>query len=199
MTTRVVSPERALRPGRPKAGHETRIQRYPIDLVRAGLGLTVVGVGFLIAQRGRLPVLERDVFQLVNDLPPAIFAGVWAIMQLGNVVAVPLVAAVAAATRRFRLARDVLLSGVLAYFTADLVKSLVRRERPGGFAVDPFLPEGPIGGLGFISGHAAVAAALATAAVPYLNRRGRRVVWVLAWTVALARVYVGAHLPLDVV
>lgn len=52
---------------------------------------------------------------------------------------------------------------------------------------------------GFVSGHSAVAAALATAAAPYLSRRLRRVAWALALTVGLARVYVGAHLPLDVV
>src|SRR3712207_7849626 len=47
--------------------------------------------------------------------------------------------------------------------------------------------------------HSAVAAALAAAAVPYLSRRTRRVVWVLAWIVALARIYAGAHLPLDII
>jgi undecaprenyl-diphosphatase len=119
-------------------------------------------------------------------------------MQLGNVVAVPAVAAIAALTRHFRMARDLLVSGVLAYFAADLVKGIVGRERPAGFPVDAVLLDGNVSGIGFISGHAAVAAALATAAVPYLSRRGRRTAWALAWTVAIARVYVGAHLPLDI-
>ncbi|RBY87728.1 phosphatase PAP2 family protein [Blastococcus sp. TF02A-30] len=175
------------------------VQRHPVDLVRVLLGAAVLGLGFLVAQRGELPVFERDVFQLVNDLPPAVFPVIWAVMQLGNVLAVPVVAAVALLARRVRLARDLLISGGLAYVTADLVKGVVRRERPGGFAVEVNFPEGPVGGLGFISGHAAVAAALATAAAPYLPRRGRRAVWVLAGIVALARIYVGAHLPLDVV
>jgi membrane-associated phospholipid phosphatase/uncharacterized membrane protein YbhN (UPF0104 family) len=135
----------------------------------------------------------------VNDLPATVFPVVWVVMQLGNVVAVPVVAAVAALTRRFRMARDVLVAGVLAYVASYLVKSVVRRERPSGFAVEVHFPEGPVSGLGFVSGHSAVAAALAAAAVPHLSRRGRRVAWALAWTVALSRVYVGAHLPLDVV
>ncbi len=170
-----------------------------MDLVRVLLGAAVLGTGFLIARRGELPVLERDLFQLVNDLPPALFPAVWVVMQLGNVVAVPAVAAAALLSRQVRLARDLVVSGLLAYLAADLVKSVVRRERPGGFAVEVNFPEGPVAGLGFVSGHAAVAAALATAAVPYLSRRARRLVWVLAWVVALARIYVGAHLPLDVV
>src|SRR3712207_2373768 len=175
------------------------VQRHPVDLVRVALGVAVLGLGFLVAQRGQLPVLERDLFQLVNDLPATLFPVVWAVMQLGNVVAVPVVAGVAALTRRFRMARDVLVSGVLAYVASDLVKSVVQRERPVGLVVEVNFPEGPVTGLGFVSGHSAVAAAVATAVVPYLSRRGRRVAWALAWTVALGRIYVGAHLPLDVV
>src|SRR3712207_7349543 len=33
----------------------------------------------------------------------------------------------------------------------------------------------------------------------FRSRRGRRVAWALAWSVALSRVYVGAHLPLDII
>src|SRR5689334_15719677 len=174
-------------------------ERHPGDLLRVGLGLVVLGIGFLIAQQGQLSALERDLFRLVNDLPGFFFPVVWAVMQLGNVVAVPTLAAVALLTRRFRLARDLLLSGLLAYYAADLVKGVVGRERPSGLPVGAVLHEGVVGGAGFISGHAAVAAAMATAAAPYLTRRWRRVVWALAWTVGLARIYVGAHLPLDVV
>ena len=72
----------------------------------------------------------------------SVFPVVWAVMQLGNVVAVPILAAAAALARRFRMARDLLVSGLLAYLAADLIKSLVRRERPGGFAVGPVLPRG---------------------------------------------------------
>ena len=54
-------------------------------------------------------------------------------------------------------------------------------------------------GLGFPSGHTTVAAALATAAGPYLGRRGRRISWCGVWIVAIARIYVGAHFPLDTV
>ncbi|MGY1641918.1 phosphatase PAP2 family protein [Geodermatophilus sp. SYSU D00703] len=199
MTSRVAEPAgRELPAPRPGAGRPP-VQRHPVDLVRAGLGLAVLGLGLLVAQRGELPVFERDVFRLVNDLPATLVPVVWTVMQLGNALAVPAVAGLAALTRRFRLARDLLVSGLLAYLAADLVKSLVQRERPGGFLLEVNLPEGPVGGLGFVSGHSAVAAALATAVVPYVSRRGRRWAWALAWTVALARVYVGAHLPLDVV
>jgi len=197
VTTREVAAEATSRPGPDSPRPTDRVQRHPVDLVRVVLGLAVFGLGFLIAQRGELPVLERDLFRIVNDLPELVFPVVWAVMQLGNVVAVPLVAAVAALTRRFRMARDILVSGLLAYVAADFVKSVVGRERPAGL-LDANLLDGNVSGIGFISGHAAVAAAMATAVAPYLSRRGRRVAWALAWTVAIARVYVGAHLPLDI-
>ena len=198
MTTRVLSTRAAVRPGGKAADRHPVIQRHPVDLVRVLLGLSIFGIGFLVAQRGQLSVFERDVFRIVNDLPEIVLPVVWTVMQLGNVLAVPVVAGAAALAGRFRMARDLLVSGLLAYVAADLVKSVVGRERPAGL-LDVNLLDGNVTGIGFISGHAAVAAALATAAVPYLTRRGRRVAWVLAWSVALARVYVGAHLPLDIV
>ena len=182
----------------PVAVGQPPVVRLPTDLVRAGLGLIVLGIGFLLTQQGELSAVERDAFRLLNDLPGLVLPAVWAVMQLGNVVAVPALAAVAALLGRFRAARDLLVSGLLAYVAADLVKSIVGRERPGGLPVGAVLHEGTIGGIGFVSGHSAVAAALATAVAPYLTRRGRRVAWALAWGVALARVYIGAHLPLDI-
>lgn len=52
-------------------------------------------------------------------------------------------------------------------------------------------------GRGFVSGHAAVVAAIATVVTPYLGTRGRWIVWTLVVITTTARVYVGAHLPLD--
>jgi glycosyltransferase 2 family protein len=57
----------------------------------------------------------------------------------------------------------------------------------------------PDRGLGYVSGHSAVAVALATVANPFLGRRARRVAWTLAACVCVARIYVGSHLPFDVV
>ena len=53
-------------------------------------------------------------------------------------------------------------------------------------------------GLGFPSGHAAVSFALTATAVPFLARRWRRVIWVVPLTVGFARIFVGAHFPVDV-
>ena len=54
-------------------------------------------------------------------------------------------------------------------------------------------------GLGYVSGHAGVAVALGVAAFGELSRAGRIATLVAVPTVGLCRIYVGAHLPLDVV
>jgi undecaprenyl-diphosphatase len=90
------------------------------------------------------------------------------------------------------------LSGIVTYGLAKVVKAFVQRGRPGALLDHVALRGTYAGGLGFVSGHAADAVALAAAASPYLDRRGRVVVWGLAAVVGAARLYVGAHLPLDV-
>ena len=54
-------------------------------------------------------------------------------------------------------------------------------------------------GLGYLSGHAGVAVALGAAALPRLGPAGRALALSVIPVVGLTRVYVGAHLPLDVV
>jgi undecaprenyl-diphosphatase len=50
-----------------------------------------------------------------------------------------------------------------------------------------------------VSGHAIIAFGIATLVHPYLHRPWRIAVWTLAALACIGRVYVGAHLPLDVV
>jgi undecaprenyl-diphosphatase len=120
-------------------------------------------------------------------------------MQLGNFVAVPIAAAVAAAFRRFRLALAILAAGLAAYFLAKVVKGLVVRGRPSSLLDDVVIRGSAAGGRGYVSGHAAVATLLLVLVWPYLGRPWRWVALGVAVFVCLARVYVGAHLPLDVI
>ncbi|CAN5172532.1 N/A [soil metagenome] len=167
--------------------------------------LTIVAVGFVVLVASTLAALphsvsdvELAVFGLVNDAGEVPRAVAWAPMQLGNVVAVPLTALVALATGRVRLAVEMVSAGMLAWVVAKVVKDRVERGRPGALVDDAVLRDAHAGGLGFPSGHAAVATALAFVVWPHLNRGGRTALLVLAALVGLLRVYVGAHLPLDI-
>ena len=173
------------------------LSRHAGDVARVVAGLGVLAMSLLAVRRAQLSAFERDLFLLVNNLPGIFNPLLVAIMQAGNVVAAPAVAAAALVARRRRMALDSVVAGTLAWFAAKGVKSLIERPRPVGFLED-LTRMGP-GGLGFVSGHTAVAAAIATAVSPYLPRRVRHLVWGVVWVVGFARVYVGAHLPLDIV
>jgi glycosyltransferase 2 family protein len=174
------------------------VRRHPGDVLRVLVGGLVVTAGGMAARHGHVFAFDANLFRLVNQLPNALGGLLLAVMQLGALAAVPAIAAVALAARRPRLARDLALSGGLAWVLARLVKDLVGEARPVAL-LQGVVERAFATGLGYPSGHVTVAAALATAAGPWLPRPARRAAWWLVWLVALGRMYAGVHLPLDVV
>ena len=150
-------------------------------------------------ERGAVSDLEARIFFWFNDLYGWITGPLWIVMQLGALIAVPVVALAALVMRNRRLALDVLIAGTLAWLLANVVKEAVGRARPHALLADVVLRGETPTGLGYVSGHAAVSCAMAAVIAPYLSFRGKVVVWCLAGAVCVARVYMGVHLPLDVV
>jgi undecaprenyl-diphosphatase len=124
-------------------------------------------------------------------------APIWVVMQLGAFGAAPATAAVAFASGRRPLAFRLLASGTLTWMACKGVKVVVGRGRPAELLESVRIIGNEQTGGGYPSGHAAVSAALASAAGSSLPGGGRMAAGVAA-TVAMSRVYVGAHLPLDV-
>ena len=167
--------------------------------MRVVLGSSVAAAGAVVARQGRLSALETDGFRLVNNLPGELEGPLRVAMQGGALAAVGVAAGAALAARRPTLARNIAIAGTGAWVAGKVAKKLVNRDRPGGFFPDVVF-RGPMeSGLGYPSGHAAVAAAIVTAAAPYLGRTGRRLAWGGVAVVGTARMYVGVHLPVDVV
>jgi glycosyltransferase 2 family protein len=175
------------------------LPRHPGDVLRLLAGLAILLVCTATVRPDDVGVLEEDLFRLANDLPDALFPAFWVVMQAGNVLAVGVAAAVVAATRRFWLAANLAITGIGVWLAARWIKDQVGRGRPADLLADVHLRGHHDSGLGFVSGHAAVAVAIATMIVPYLGRRARWVAVAVAVGVCLSRMYVGAHLPLDVV
>jgi undecaprenyl-diphosphatase len=74
----------------------------------------------------------------------------------------------------------------------------VRRPRPAALLPGTRGRGRDAAGLGYLSGHAGVAVALGAAALPHLRPAARILTLTAIPTVGLTRVYVGAHLPLDI-
>jgi undecaprenyl-diphosphatase len=167
--------------------------------------LAVAVVAGVIASTGDVPAWEEWLFRRLNDLPDRLRPLMW-VAQLAGLLLVPIGAAVvAAAFGRFRLAIGLIALVPLKLFVEKaVVKQLVERERPGTTicAGDPGcgnFRDVPLDGLSFVSGHAIIAWAVATMAFAYLPGRWRWVPVAIAVANSIARVYLGAHNPLDVV
>jgi membrane-associated phospholipid phosphatase len=170
------------------------------DLVRLGLGALVLAVSGAVAARG-VPAWEEELFEVIYALPDGLTVVLWPPMQLGSALAPVVLAPLTRwATRRWQPALGVLVVGLGGWWAAKGVKAVIDRGRPFALVDDLRTRAGtPLEGLGFVSGHATVAFAIAATLAPFLTRRGRIGAYGLAGVVALSRVHVGAHLPLDVV
>jgi membrane-associated phospholipid phosphatase len=166
--------------------------------VRLGLGTAVVLVTALPVRRDRVGHAEAQAFQAVNGLPDSLYGPVWVMMQLGAFGTVPAAAVAALLTHNRELAGRLLVGGAGTWALAKLVKQMVRRPRPAALVSGAHTRGRDAAGLGYLSGHAGVAVALGTAALPRLSPSALAVAAAAMPIVGLSRIYVGAHLPLDV-
>ena len=174
----------------------SRIRR---DLVIIVASLAVFASCAVVAADGRVGPVERAAFHAVNGLPAWLYQPMLLFQYLG-VLAMPLVVAVGAlAFRRWRLAAALVLVVPLKLALERLVKLLVQRQRPGTTVPDAILRGVHPAGLSFVSGHAIITFAIAGLLALVLPRRWAVLGFVLASLNAVARVYLGAHNPLDVV
>lgn len=178
------------------SAHVRRLVELPKVLAAAAvLALTTV-----VALDG-VPAWEADVFGAFNRLSGLLEPVLWAPMQLGSLFGPVLVAALSwFLWRQWRPTVGALVVGVVAWQLAKVVKHQVDRGRPTEELEDYVERWGtPPDGLGFVSGHSAVAFGLATVLSPYLGRPWRWVAYGVATLVAVARIHVAAHFPLDTV
>ncbi len=176
-------------------------ERRASDAMAAIAGLVVVAAGLVAVRDGSVPSWERSTFEAINGLPGWLYPVLWPFQQLGVVIWGPVLALVAALTRRYRLALALVGATVAKLVLERVVKALVTRERPGTSIGEDAELRGDVsaGGESFVSGHAVMIAAIVCLVVPYLPRRWRPVAWLVVVMVMIGRVYVGAHNPLDVV
>jgi membrane-associated phospholipid phosphatase len=185
---------RSLRSGWITSARDTRL-----DITLVVVGAAVVVTTALLAARG-VYAWEVSTFQAVNGLPNGLRSALWVLNQYGTAITIPVATAVALAFRRWVLAAALALSGVTVYLLARVIKGYVERGRPSALVADVverenFSPES----LGYPSGHAAVAWAITTIVLASMGRPWRIAAIALAVVVPVVRMYVAAHLPLDLI
>jgi undecaprenyl-diphosphatase len=174
-------------------------RRRRLDLVLMAAAAAVLVTSTLLASH-RVFGWEVAVFQAINGLPDSIRPYFWVLNQYGTAVTIPVATAVALLFRRWHMALALAISGAAVYVLARVIKEYVARGRPSAFVEgvverEMFSPDS----LGYPSGHAAVAWAITIIVLAYVGRPWQIAAIVLAIVVPIARMYVAAHLPLDLI
>jgi undecaprenyl-diphosphatase len=150
----------------------------------------------MLVTRGKIDPEEERIFRAANE---AIRVPVRGVMQMGTFGTVPVAAGVAFVAGRRELAAALALGGTAAWLLAKQAKPLGGRARPAVLLDGVRTREGIEGDLGWVSGHTAVATTIAATTWVGGPRWLRPVLVAGAATTAYGRMYVGAHLPLDLV
>lgn len=183
------------------------VRRPRTDGPALGIAVLVVATTAAIAHGGTVSAPEAWVFHRINDLPDALFRPMW-LLQFAGLLLTPVVPLLVALWfRRWRLAAALaLLVPLKLLVERALIKQLVDRRRPATSICDRDLSclhlrgDVPIGTPSFPSGHAVIVWGIVWLVLPYLPRRWMRGTAIgIGVGVMVARVYLGAHNPLDVV
>ena len=187
-------------PSEPAVPAQAQAVRRPADAAKVLAAAAVLSAAAITASRGT-PAWEATLFEALHQVPRAVDFALWLPMQAGSAWAPPVAALIGwRVSRSWRPTVGALVTGWGGWWLAKAIKATIDRGRPSAELADQVVRSTAVTeGLGFVSGHATVAFACAATLSPYLSPRWRAAGYGLATSVGLARIVVGAHLPLDVV
>lgn len=169
-----------------------------LDAAVAVVAAGAVVLGAQEAGRDTMRAAEVRCFTGLNATSDRALRPVWLVMQLGSLGGSLATGGVVVVAGQPRLGRRLAIVGTLGWLGSKVVKPVANRGRPATLLGTARIRGREQTGLGYPSGHAAVAVGMAAAAVSIVPPALRAPLWLSAVGVGAARVYVGAHLPLDV-
>jgi uncharacterized membrane protein YbhN (UPF0104 family) len=173
---------------------EQPFRRRTTDWLR--LTVAVVVLVFLGAHVGDLTQAELNLFRFFSSLPNGLQSFFQTLYRVGGLWALALVAAAALLARRWRLARDLLVAGVVAWGLARLVGLLVVEHQGFRASLDAVTRLGNTTPA-FPAARLALVVAVVAGASPYLTRPWRRVNAALILALVVAGLYLGVGYPND--
>ena len=175
---------------------EQPFRRRTSDWIR--VLVAVVLLGYLIAGRTEVGSAQQALFRFFNQLPNG-FEDLFRLLYgAGTLWALGLVLVAALVGRRWRLARDLAVSGIAAWFLSRVIGAMTAGGLDAAAAAEATVRIGN-SSPSFPTVRLAVIVAVVATAAPYVTRPTRRVGQAFAVVMAVAAMYLGVGLPNAVV
>lgn len=167
-------------------------------LTAAGLGLVLFTASARGCRSRTVSAREERVARAFNRTDDRIDVPIWTVMQMGSLGGALGVAAAFGLAGERPTGAAMAMSATATWGGAKLVKPLVGRGRPARHLHGIRIRGKEQTGLGFPSGHTAVSLTVAIIGSRAASPRLSGALYAAAASTAVARMYVGAHLPIDV-
>ena len=153
----------------------------------------------VVARSTSISGIEKSLFLFIYHLPGFIAPIMHIVSQFGSVMGMLIVCLCLLAIKKQQIALDVFLSGWLAYIVATVGKVMVDRPRPTELLENVSGRYGGALGPGFPSAHVAISTAVTFALFYCIPKNYRPLLYTWVVLIALSRMYLGVHLPLDTI
>lgn len=162
-------------------------------------GLILFFITLIFIPAGRFYSAEISLLHFFYNWPEALKPFFLIFTQLGSGWMIGCALALVLIYRKLKVFKYLFVSSAVAYFLTVALKLSIDRPRPAYVLPSIVERQSTLSGHGFPSGHAAVTTAVALSLLPIIPRRWRWLVPLWIVTVAISRLYLGVHVPLDLV
>lgn len=155
--------------------------------------------GALIAHRHVLTGVELSVFRHIDNWPDVLRPLFLVLTMAPESLWIGVVAVIATfGVRMYRLAWQLAVATIGGYGVTFIAKHVIGRARPEALVSDVHVRVHETG-MGYPSGHTMIITVVVLSLWPYMPKGWRWLVAALIPAVALSRIYLGVHAPLDVI